>query len=382
MNWSWLGSYWLVAAPAILLALLSLRGERKRADYVARRLAQKPESLPPATVIVPVKGEDEGLRENLAALANLDYPDYELLVAAREAADIPAGALPCRAKVVLSHGEDPQTAEKIQNLRVAVRVARKRSEVYAFADSDGRVNPGWLKALVAPLEEEGVGASTGYRWFTPVPPDFWSLTRSVWDAVPAGMLGPGDNRFAWGGAMAIRRAVFHEIRVPEFWEGAISDDYALSQAVHEAGLRIAYAPGALTPCFDHIGMARFFAWTRRQMTITRVHAPDLWWPALIAHVIYCAGMAASVAASIAGARLAEWALLAQLSPGMLKGLNRAVLAKAAMPEQEAWFKRHSWVHAIWVPLATWVWLIALVSSAFGSEIVWRGRRYSLKRKKS
>jgi cellulose synthase/poly-beta-1,6-N-acetylglucosamine synthase-like glycosyltransferase len=371
--------YWFFAAPAILLAILSLRGERKRAEYVAQRLGEKNDWLPPVTLIVPVKGEDEGLRENLAALAALDYPDYELLVTAREAADIPAGVLPWRAKVVLAHAESSRTAEKIRNLQVAIRVARKCSEVLAFADSDGRVNPGWLRALVAPLREKDVGASTGFRWFTPVPPDFWSLMRSVWDAAAAGMLGPGANRFAWGGAMAIRKETFFDIRVPEFWEGAVSDDYALSEAVRSAGLRIAYAPGALTPCFDHTSAARLFLWMRRQMTITRVYSPALWWPALVAHVIYCAGMAVSVAASIAGHRLAEWALLAQLSPGMLKGLNRAVLAKASMPEQEAWFKRHTWVHAIWVPLGTWLWLIALVSSAFGNTIEWRGRRYEVKR---
>ena len=95
------------------------------------------------------------------------------------------------------------------------------------------------------------------------------------------------------------------------------------------------------------------------MALTRLYAPRLWWTGLIAHIFYCGGMAASIIASIRGNRLAEWALIAQLSPGMLKGLNRATLAKAALPEYEAWFKRHSWVHAIWVPLATWVWLIAL-----------------------
>jgi len=367
--------YWVFAAPAILLAFLGLRGERKRAAYVARRLSAEPVELPPATVIVPVKGPDEGLRENLAALAALDYPDYELLIVAREAADIPEGVLPARAKVVLAHQQQSEISEKVQNLQIAVRVARKRTEVLAFADSDGRVNPGWLRALVAPLAEEGVGASTGYRWFTPVPPDFWSLLRSVWDGVTAGMMGPGPNRFAWGGAMAIRKQVFFEIRMPEFWEDAISDDYALSQAVRAAGLQIVYVPGALTPCFDHTSASRFFPWIRRQLLITRIYAPRLWWPALIAHVIYCAGMAASVAASIAGGRLAEWALLAQLSPGMLKGLNRATLARAAMPEQEAWFKRHIWIHAIWVPLATWVWLVALVSSAWGNTFRWRGRTY-------
>jgi GT2 family glycosyltransferase len=371
--------YWCLTGPALLLAALSLRGERKRAAYVARRLAERPQDLPAATVIVPVKGSDEGLRENLEALAALDYPDYELIVAAHSAGDIPAGVLPARVKVVLAHGTDPAGAEKIQNLMAAVRAARKRSRVLAFADSDGRVSRGWLRALVAPLEEPGVGASTGFRWFLPDPPDFWSLMRGVWDAVAAGTLGPGDCRFAWGGAMAIRKEVFFEARVPDFWQGALSDDYALSQAVHAAGLSIAYAPGALTPSREHITGGRFFGWIRRQLAITRIYAPRLWWPALIAHIFYCGGMAASIAASIRGNRLAEWALVAQLSPGMLKGLNRATLAKASLPEHEAWFKRHAWVHAIWAPLGTWVWLVALVSSAFARSIEWRGRRYPLKR---
>ena len=374
--------YWFFVAPSLLLAATSLRGERKRADYVADRLAQQSEELPPVTVIVPVKGYDEGLRENLEALATLDYPDYELIVTAHSARDIPPGVLPSRVRVVLANGTDSGASEKIQNLLAAVRASRKRTEVLAFADSDGRVTKGWLRALVAPLAEPGVGASTGYRWFLPDPPDFWSLLRGVWDAVAAGTLGAGDNRFVWGGATAIRKELFFDARVPEFWEDALTDDLTLSQAVHAAGLSIAYAPGALTPCLEHTTAPVFFAWIRRQMALTRLYAPRLWWTGLIAHIFYCGGMAASVIASIRGNRFAEWALIAQLSPGMLKGLNRATLAKAALPEHEAWFKRHSWVHAIWVPLATWAWLIAFVSSGLARSIEWRGRRYALKRKKA
>jgi len=239
---------------------------------------------------------------------------------------------------------------------------------------------GWLTALVAPLSDPEVGASTGYRGFTPEPPAFWPLLRSVWDAVTAGLLGPGDCPFAWGGSMALTKETFFEARVFEYWKGAVSDDFRLSAAIHAAGGKIAFAPGALVPCFDTIGAAALFRWIRRQLTITRVNHPRLWWMALIAHVFYCGGMAASVIASIEGYRLAEWALIAQLSPGMLKGLNRATLAKAALPESEQWFKRHAWVHAIWVPLATWVWLIGLLSSAFGNTIEWRGYRYELRRR--
>lgn len=371
--------YWFFAAPALLLAFYGLRGERKRAAYVASRLAGNPERLPLASVIVPVKGPEEGLRENLAALASLDYPDYELLIAVNSAGDIPIGVLPPRAKVVLAHAHTPTAGEKVQNLLAGVRATRKRTEVFAFADSDGRVTRKWLRALVAPLGEKGVGASTGYRWFLPTPPTFWSLLRAVWDAVAGGMLGPGRNPFAWGGATAIRKEVFYEIHVPDFWRNALSDDYALTAAVQAAGLTIAYAPGALTPSVDHTSAGEFFRWVRRQLMLTRAYRPRLWWTGLVAHFFYCGGMAASVVASIRGNRLAEWAIIAQLSPGMLKGLNRAVLARAALPEYEAWFKRHTWIHAIWVPVATWIWLAAFVLSAFGHTVTWRGYRYDLRR---
>jgi ceramide glucosyltransferase len=370
--------FWLFVGPALALTALSLRGERTRAAYVRRRLAEIPDNLPPVSVIVPVKGMDEGLRQNLAALAALDYPDYELLIVAHSAGDIPAGVLPRRARVILAHGRDPRTGEKVQNLATAVHAARQRSKIFAFADSDGCVTKRWLRALVAPLSEEGIGASSGYRWFTPDRASLWTLLRGVWDAVPAGILGPGDNRFAWGGAMAIRRETFFDLEVLRYWKRTISDDYALSAAVHAAGLSIAYAPGALVPCREHITAPALFSWMRRQMMITRTYNLRQWRLGLVAHLFYCGAMTASVMAIGFGRRLGWFALAAQLVPGMIKGARRCSLAGAALPESSAWFRRYGWVHWAAVPIGTWIWLIALVSSAFGCTIEWRGYRYDLK----
>jgi len=47
--------------------------------------------------------------------------------------------------------------------------------------------------------------------------------------------------------------------------------------------------------------------------------------------------------------------------------------RAELPNLDAWFKRHGWVHAVWVPLGTWVWLGILISSAFTRRMQWRGR---------
>jgi hypothetical protein len=126
-------------------------------------------------------------------------------------------------------------------------------------------------------------------------------------------------------------------------------------------------------------MAALFEWTRRQMSITRVYSPVLWWPALIAHIFYCAAMAASLVLTLQGYLPASIALAVQLVPGMWKGWERARLARLSLPQESHWFHRCAWAHAVLVPLATWVWLVALVSSAFLRRIQWRGRVYELTR---
>ncbi len=365
----------------MLLALAGLRGERRRARFYREALVRTDADtwLPPVTLIVPVKGPEEGLRENLASLAGQDYPDYELIVAARSAEDIPEGVVPPGARVVLAGERCGNTGEKIQNLLAGIDASRPQSQVLAFADSDGRAGRGWLRALVRPLADPGVGASTGYRWYLPEPADFWSLLRSVWNAVIAGRFGPEQTHFAWGGAMAIRREVFDRCRVRDFWHGAVSDDYRLSEAVRKAGLRIQFSPGALVVSPGHTTAREFWSWTRRQLLITRFYRPRLWWLALVSHALYAAVDVACIIKAFSGGLLGEYGLVVLWGIGMAKGAHRAALARQALPDWSAWFKRHEWVHAWWTPLSTWAWLISLAASAFSDTIEWRGRTYRLSR---
>jgi hypothetical protein len=372
--------FWLFVGPALVLAVLSLRGERKRARFVAEQLHPVGDvHLPPVTVIVPIEDATDGLCENLASLVALDYPDYELIVAVRTATAIPPAVLPSGVIVVLGGAREAGGSDRIKNLSAGVRVSRKRSQIFAFATGAGRVSKNWLRALAAPLSDPEVAASTGYCWYTPEPPSFWSLMRSVWNAPVAGLLGPGYNPFVWAGAMAMRKETFFELHVTEAWRSARSEEGILLRAIRKTHRAIAFAPGAMVAVAGRVSAREFLRFARLQMDIARVYLPRLWWSALLAHVFYCGAMAAAIAASVRGSRGAEWALVAQLGLGMLKGVNRAVIARAEFPDREAWFKRHAWVHAVWVPLATWVWLWVLLGSAFSGAIQWRERRYGLPR---
>jgi hypothetical protein len=299
--------FWIFVGPALSLAILSLRGERKRAEYITSRMAELDEPpsrpLPPVTVVVQATTP----AETRATLAEQHYPDYEV-VATRES-------------------------------------ARPGSQILAFAPSSGFVSKSWLLALVLPLLEPGVAASIGFRWYAPDPPTFWSLMRSAWNGVISNILVPDARGVSWPAAQAI----------------GIS--YGLSHP-NGAG-RVAFAPGAMAVDISRPTFRQFLNQARREMSAARRLAADLWWQALLAHIIYCGAMLAAIIASARGNRGAEWALVVQFGLGMLKGANRATFAKAVLPEYKTWFDRYSWTHILWVPLATWVWLFVLMLSVFG-----------------
>ncbi len=375
---------WLFAilvAPAILLAASSWRGEREKFRYYRERLCDQVQSsfLPPVSLIVPVKGHDEGLQENLASLASLDYPDYELIIAARAPDDVPAGVVPAGARVVFSEGQPAGAAEKLQNLLAAVRAVRPETQVLAFADSDGRVSRGWLRALVAPLRQAEVGAATGYRVYLPQPPSFWPALRSAWNAVIFGTFAAGEVDFVWGGAMALRKELFARLGVGSLWASTASDDYVLTEAVRAAKLQLRFAPGALVVSSDAIAARELLVWIRRQMIITRVYAPRLWALSFAATLIYCTAMLTCVAALAYGHWSGAPVLGFLLAAGMLKGTAREKLAAMALPDSATWFKRHGWLFTWLVPLATWTWLYGHAASLCSNVIEWRGYRYRLAR---
>src|SRR5215831_6188110 len=72
--------YYFLVVIAIWLGLLSLRGGLRFAAYVRRELAAPlPDYAPFVSIIVPFRGVEEGLRQNLAALFQQDYPAYQII---------------------------------------------------------------------------------------------------------------------------------------------------------------------------------------------------------------------------------------------------------------------------------------------------------------
>src|SRR5260370_7022918 len=72
--------FYLLAGLGIWLGLQSLRGGLRYRAYVRKETARPLADFTPfVSVIAPNRGSDAGLRENVAALLNQNYPVYEIL---------------------------------------------------------------------------------------------------------------------------------------------------------------------------------------------------------------------------------------------------------------------------------------------------------------
>ena len=160
---------------------------------------------PVAAVICPCKGNEPGLDENLAALANFDYPNYEVYFALASSLDPALKAIE-QVKAISPHpvhiviaGPADACSEKVFNLRRTVESLPENVDVFVFTDSDARLPRGWLKKIVAPLQDARIGATTGYRWIIPSGAmgagGFASALASAWNASVATLLGRAGENF-------------------------------------------------------------------------------------------------------------------------------------------------------------------------------------------
>lgn len=388
--------FYFFAAVVIWLGILSLLGGLRFAAYIRRETAdQLCDFAPFVSMIAPCRGLEDGLRENIAALFEQEYPSYEIIFVTdhagdpslhivKEIIDSRNGTERVATKIVIAGGAT-DSGQKVHNLRTAVSRVDPRSEALVFVDTDARPHDGWLRSLVAPLAEDGIGASTGYRWFVPAQGGFASQLRSVWNASIASALGwRRDKNFCWGGSTAIRKATFEKLQVSERWRGTVSDDFILTRTLQEAGLPIHFIPACLIPSLDSCTVSELLEFTNRQLKITRVYAPHLWMPVVVGSLLFCVvffgGLALVVARAFLGISYAGplIALAVIYALGSMKAFIRLRAVALVLPD----YKRLIWkslpAHLLLWPIASALYLWNALVAAFSRRISWRGITYELK----
>lgn len=389
--------FYFFATIAIWLGLISLRGGVRFVRYLQAELAKEyPEFTPFATVFVPCRGVDDGLKENISAIFAQDYPAFEIVFVS-DAADDPAFAIIDEARrscngesgptmrFVVS-GQAMDSGQKVHNLRVAVAKADPQSEIFVFVDTDTRPQPFWLRSLVSPLQDPALGATTGYRWFMPVRGGVASHLRSVWNASIASALGEQpEKNFCWGGSTAIRRETFQDGRVvDDYWRGTVSDDFALTRALHDRDLPIKFVPQCLTASFEDCTLGQLIEFTIRQLKITRAYAAHLWRGVLTGSMLFVlvffGGIALVITRVLLGLSFATplVLLLIIFALGAMKSHLRLRAVSRVITDPRMRSFGTILAHLTLWPLASVLYLYNALAAAVSRTITWRGITYELK----
>lgn len=394
--------FYFFAALLVWLSFKSFLGGITYLRFFQDELANPPSAFKPfVSVIAPCRGLDDGLEQNLTALIEQDYPEYEVIFVVDSEKDPsvptirkvakaqtrPAGSMPFTSpssKLIVAPKAEG-SSQKVENLREAVLHAAEGSQAFVFVDSDARPSTGWLAALVAPLADESVGAATGYRWFISQNPTFGSEIRSVWNASIASALGPNQkSNFCWGGSMAIRRDTFDAIDMREKWKGTLSDDFAVTRAMNAAGLPIVFVPQALTASIEDCTLPQAIEFTNRQMKITRVYATPLWVMSFIGSGLFNAVTLVAFLIVIFNRAniLLVWISLAVLFLVTACSVGKAWLrlnaVRLVLTKYEPELKRQFWTqNTLWI-LSPALFFVNSIAALMSQRMTWRGITYELK----
>jgi len=209
---------------------------------------------PPVSILKPIRGLDRETYENYASFCRQDYPEFEILfcvtdesepaipVIRKLIADFPVSDSPKRAIRLLIGSEQVGVSDKVNKLCRMVREARH--DLVIVSDSDVRVEPGFLRAVVAPFRDPKVGGVTClYRGLTDgsFAADLEAIgnTADFAPGVLVAWLGSGGSvNFMLGAVMATTKQRLAEIGGFESLADYLCDDYELGNRIAARGYRV------------------------------------------------------------------------------------------------------------------------------------------------
>ena len=339
-------------------------------------------------IIIPCKGLEHQLRDNLTAFMRQDHPNYEIFFVVERGTD-PAVKLiqnlqdenrTVKSRLIIA-GRADNCGQKVHNIRQASKQLTHEIDVLVFADSDAKPDKNWLRWLVNGIGRENLGARTGYRWMMPRKNNFPTLIVCTINNALASMLGRGKHYLVWGGSWAIHRRVFDAIGVREAWFGVLSDDLVASRAIRKAKLEIEFEPQCVCSSRVSFTTSQMFEFLRRQFLIGRRHSPKYWYGALFLVASSQIGFWASIVLGVwgiaTGSAIGFWALLSAgllYVMGVVRAGIRQNIGKRTFHQWRQYRKARKF-DLFAGPLTGLMTLLTLIQSMFGSQIVWRGIRY-------
>ncbi len=337
-----------------------------------RQKAPVPAQRPSVTILKPVCGADPGLYENLRSFCRQAYDgpvqivigahresDPAVAIARQVIADLPGADIS-----LVIDGALPGSNFKICN--VANMMAVAKHEVLVLADSDMRVEPHYLDAVVGPLMQDRVGLVTCLYKGRPERGVASGLGAAFINStfLPSVLVGRwvGADTGCFGATMALRRTTLAEIGGWGALINHLADDYVLGRLVRDAGYEVVISPYVIENIVLEADMRALFRHELRWQRTVRSISP--------------VGLAASVVTNPVAL-----ALLALPLSGFADGAWLALAAALAAREALIYTCSHIFglipLRAALVPIRDVLSFIVLVASFCGQRVTWRDQSFQV-----
>ena len=358
----------LLAIPALAAAAYYLLAVIAAARWKATHPVRPSHSLPPLSILKPIHGRDPRFYEAIFSHAAQDYPEFEILFGLTGPDD------PALEDIRRLRHEFPQRHIEIvivptdaPNAKVGVlaELARRaRYELLLVNDSDIVVDPGYFRAVTAPLEDPGVGLVTClYRAqsesFASSAEALGVATEFAPSVLVARLLGVAE--FALGSTMVFRAEALRRIGGFDAIANYLADDYQLGRHINELGYRIEFAPVIVETDLGGESWQQTWRHQLRWSRTIRVSRPSGYFGYVITHATLW-----SIVALAAGQ---WWAAGAAMALRMIAGIwiGAGILRD---PEVLA----NSWMIPFRDLFGFAVWAAGLT----GHEVQWRDRTLTLR----
>ncbi|MGC1968314.1 MAG: glycosyltransferase [Candidatus Acidiferrales bacterium] len=270
-----------VAAIPFIYYVLSLYSTAHYFRSAARERQPNIDFTPPVSCLKPVKGFDEDAYENYASFCRQDYPDYEILFCVDKGdptvplleqlvRDFPER----RIRLLFGSGRD---AVNDKVARLTRLVSEAQNDIFVITDSDVRVQPDYLRTIVAPFRDPKVGAATCLYAST----EEKNLTQELQSIGMICDFFPGvlvawqldGVKFTFGQTIVTTRKAVAGYGGYQTIEDRPADDVWAGRLVAEQGYEVKLLPYVVHSVADFRSLSEFLYKRLRWMTVMRLMRP-------------------------------------------------------------------------------------------------------------
>ena len=330
----------------------------------------------PVSILKPLKGTDPEMYESLRSHCMQEYEEYEIIFGVSESAD-PAAKIVERLKLdfpqrairllVCEKNLGPNT--KVSNL--AQMLPRSKYEYLLVNDSDIRVEPDYLRRVVAPLSDKSVGMVTCLYRGVASPTlgsrlEMLGISTDFCAGVLAARQLEGCLHFALGSTLAFRRSDLEAIGGFEAFVDYLADDYEMGRQIAGQGLEVKLSDVVVETFLPPYSLREF---VQHQLRWARTVRDSRRWGYV--GLVFTFLLPWALLTLVAG-RCAPWAWVLFALACAVRLLTALVVGGGVLHDRQV--KRWIWL----IPLRDVVAVLVWLGSFAGRSVVWRGDYFYLK----